>query len=78
MYFNEKKPRVPKVLRVSWHTASITGRYVPVTGAGAVYTGAGAVWENPTRGLPVLNPIHGASTTDIVTYGNLGLVPHTN
>jgi hypothetical protein len=49
-YFNEKKPRVSR------HTARFTGRYVPVPGTGTVYAGAGTVWENPTRGLPVLNP----------------------
>jgi hypothetical protein len=55
-YINKKKPRVPKVPRVSRHTASFTGRYVPVPGTGTVYAGTGTVWENPTRGLPVLNP----------------------
>jgi hypothetical protein len=55
-YFNEKKPRVPEVPRVSWYTASFAGRCVPVPGTGTVYAGTGAVWENPTRGLPVLNP----------------------
>ena len=23
-----------------------------------MYTGTGAVWENPTRGIPVFNPMH--------------------
>ena len=55
-YFNEKKPRVPKVPRVLWYTASFAGRYVPVPSTGTVYAGTGAVWENPTCGLPVLNP----------------------
>ena len=55
-YFNVKKPRVPKVPRVSRHTANFMGQYVPIPGMGTVYVGTGAVWENPTRGLPVLNP----------------------
>ena len=29
-------------------------RVVPATGT--VFAGTGTVWENPTRGLPVLNP----------------------
>jgi hypothetical protein len=49
-YFNEKKPWVPKVPRVSWHTANFMGRYVPVPSTGTV-------WETPTHGIPALNPI---------------------
>jgi hypothetical protein len=29
-------------------------RVIPATGTGSA--GSGTVWENPTRGLPVLNP----------------------
>jgi len=52
------KPQVPAVPRVSFDTAQITVRYVPVPDTGTVYAGTGAVWENPTRGIPVPNPSH--------------------
>jgi hypothetical protein len=34
------------------------GRVRVVPAAGTVFHGMGTVWENPTRGLPVLNPIY--------------------
>jgi hypothetical protein len=49
-------PRVSMVPRVSYDTVLIAVRYVPVPATGAVSAGSGTVWENPTRGLPVLNP----------------------
>ena len=58
------------VPRVSYHTAPFTVRYVPVPGAGTVSAGTGAVWENPTRGLPVLNPTAGSGYAS----GRYGLV----
>jgi hypothetical protein len=54
--FNKKKPWVPKVLRVSYNTAEITGRdrcYPPWV---MVLAGTGAVWENPTHSIPMRNP----------------------
>jgi hypothetical protein len=33
------------------------GRCIPVPVPGMVCKGQGTVWENPTRGLPVVNPI---------------------
>ena len=38
------------------HTAGFTGRVWVVPAMGTVCHGAGTVRENPTRGLPVLNP----------------------
>jgi hypothetical protein len=55
-------PRVPMVPRVSYDTALIAVRYVPVPATGAVFTGSGTVSENPTRGLPVLNPTRTAGS----------------
>jgi len=51
-------PRVPMVPRVSYDTASITVRCVPVPATGTVSAGSGTVRENPTRGIPVANPKH--------------------
>ena len=48
--------QVPMVPRVSYDTALIAVRYVPVPATGVVFTGSGTVSENLTRGLPVLNP----------------------
>ena len=31
-------------------------QYAPIPGTGTVYYSMGMVWENPTRGLPILNP----------------------
>ena len=45
--------------RVSFDTVRFTGRVWVVPVAGMVCHGAGTVWENPTRGLPVLNPSSG-------------------
>jgi len=53
---NYKCPRVYMEPRVSYNTARITGRYLPVTGKGTVLAGTGTVWEKPTLGIPVLNP----------------------
>jgi hypothetical protein len=53
----ENNPRVPMVPRVSFHTVLLTVRYGPAPVAGTVCAGTGTVWENPTRGLPVRNPI---------------------
>jgi hypothetical protein len=50
----EKKPQV------SFDTAGITVRYGYYPRRVTVYAGAGAVWENPTRGIPVGNPIYAA------------------
>ena len=36
--------------------AKITGRVRVVPATGKVFAGMGTVWENPTRGLPDLNP----------------------
>jgi hypothetical protein len=44
--------------RVSFDTARFTGRVQVVPTAGTVCHGTGTVWENPTRGLPILNPIN--------------------
>ena len=35
-----------------------TGRVWVAPAAGTVRHGMGTVWENPTRGLPVLNPMN--------------------
>ena len=57
---------IPPVL---FDTARFTGRVQVVPVAGTVCHGAGTVWENPTRGLPVLNPSQGMvpSATTIYT-----------
>ena len=63
------------ILRVSWipqvlfDTARFMGRVRVVPVAGTVCHGVGTVWENPTRGLPVLNPSRGMvpSATTIYT-----------
>ena len=49
-------PRVSWIPRVSFDTARFTGRVRVVPAAGTVCHGTGTVRENPTRGLPVLNP----------------------
>ena len=56
-YFNEKKLQVPKILWVSWHTASFAGWYLLIPSTGTVYMSVGMVWENLTYRLPMLNPI---------------------
>lgn len=43
------------VPRVSYGTAILAVRYVPVPVAGTVFAGTGAVCEMPTRGIPVPN-----------------------
>jgi len=55
-YFNNNKLWVPKVPRVLYSTAQMTGhdRYYP--SQVMVSAGTDAVWENPTCGVPVLNP----------------------
>ena len=57
-YFNEKKPRVPLILRVSFDTARFTVRVRVYPRRVMVCAGSGTVWENPTRGIPVLNANH--------------------
>jgi len=54
--FNKKKLQVPKAPQVSYNTAEIMGHdrcYPPQV---TVLTGTGAVWENPTRGIPHVEP----------------------
>ena len=51
-YFNEKKPRVPLIPWVSFDTVRFMVRVWVM-----VCVGSGMVWENPTRGIPVLNAI---------------------
>ena len=53
--------RVPMVPWVSYHTITFTVRYVPIPIMGMVFVGTGAVLDFPTRGIPVPNPMDGAS-----------------
>ena len=53
---------IPQVSWIPWvlfDTAQFTGQVRVVPTMGMVCHGTGTVWENPTRGLPVLNPSHG-------------------
>jgi hypothetical protein len=50
-------PRVSWIPQVSFDTVQFMGWVQVVPAVGTVCHGAGMVWENPTRGLPVLNPI---------------------
>ena len=54
-YFNEKKPWIPLIPWVSFDTARFTVRVRVYPQRVTVCAGSGTVWENPTRGIPVLN-----------------------
>ena len=45
-----------------------------IYGSGTVFAGTGTVWENPTRGLPVLNPILTVCVSSSSDEGRVGMV----
>ena len=47
---------ITNIPQVSFDTAQFMGQVQVVHAIGMVCHGTGTVWENPTRGLPILNP----------------------